>query len=516
MHTCIQDLIDSHSRRSPDREAIVDWDTGKRYTWGELHRRTGLLVDFLVSDLGIQAGERVGFLCPADVTMFNMYAASFNTGIVVTTYNYRLKASEIAEMLRNESPRVLFFSVGTAAKAAEVVGMCDVDVVLVCIDGDCDEALHSIPEIMERDFDPGSCSRELSFDIEAPAMLVHTGGTTGLPKAGVLSYRALFLNIVSEMASMGLSSSDVAYVCMPLYHTAGWNVFSLPLLLAGGRVVFSREFSPDVFFDVVEAERPTVFMAADMMYRSIVSHRRFRCADLSSLRYVVGGASPISPTSMQPFWEKGIRFFVGYGMTETGPNNLLPNVNMTLEENIAKPQTVGRPMAFTKVKVVDDEGEQAAVGEVGEILMRGGLSFSGYWNDEAETSDVVRGGWIHTGDMGYVDEDGDYFVCGRRKNMYISGGENVFPSEVERCIEQHPDVAEACVLGVADPCWGEVGKALVVPVEGASLDRDELDAFLSGRLSTIKRPKFIELVDSLPCNAAGKRDMKLIRSMYAD
>ncbi|WP_232050980.1 class I adenylate-forming enzyme family protein [Arabiibacter massiliensis] len=500
------------ARRNPRGEAVLDWDTGIRYTWGDLRERAERLAGFLVHRIGLAKGDRVGFLCPVDIAMIDMCSASFTTGIVVTTYNYRLKEAELVDMIDNESPKVMFFTKANEEKAARLRMRASTPFVPICIDGYAAEASWSMADIMAASDIPGASQADVRP--EDPAMLIHTGGTTGRPKAAVLSFQSLFLNSVSELVTMRLTESDRAYVCMPFYHTGGWNVFTLPLLLAGGSVILSREFSPDTFFDVVERERPTMFLAADMMYKAIVNHPRFSEADLSCFKWVAGGASAISETSMQPFWDKGVRFFIGYGMTETGPNNFFPDVGMTLAQNKAKSQTVGKPMAFTQARIVDADGRDVPAGVRGEVLMRGGLSFSGYWRNEEETRAIVREGWIHTGDMGYRDDDGDFYVCGRLKNMFISGGENVFPSEIEQCLEAFPPVREACVIGVPDERWGEVGKALLVLEPGAEFERDELCAFLAANLSTIKRPRHYEIVGEIPKNEAGKRDEQLIRAKY--
>ncbi|MEF9842057.1 MAG: AMP-binding protein, partial [Raoultibacter sp.] len=191
-----------------------------------------------------------------------------------------------------------------------------------------------------------------------------------------------------------------------------------------------------------------------------------------------------------------------------------PAMSMTLDENRRKPCTVGKPMAFTQARIVDSQGLPVETGVLGEIAMKGGLSFSGYWNNEEETKAIMRDGWIHTGDVGYQDDDGDYYICGRIKNMYISGGENIFPSEIERCLELYPGVHEACVLGVPDERWGEVGKALLVVDSPARFDVEGLREHLGARLSKIKHPRFFEIIETLPKNGAGKRDMRLIGKKY--
>ena len=207
-----------------------------------------------------------------------------------------------------------------------------------------------------------------------------------------------------------------------------------------------------------------------------------------------------------------MKFFVGYGTSETGANGICPDVSMSLEANMAKPQTVGKPMAFMEVKIVDRDGDEVAQGVEGELLIKCDYAFSGYWNRPDETAAILDDGWVHTGDIAYQDKDGDIYISGRIKTMYISAGENVFPVEIERCIDSYPDVVESCVFGVPDTRWGEVGKALVVVADGFCLDG--LKQHLEQHLATIKRPRYIEIVPEIPHNDAGKRDEKAIRHRY--
>lgn len=513
MVSFIRDLARFRARRTPDREAVFDWESGIRYTWGDLEQRSTSMIKFLGETLGVRKGDVVGFVSPTVMQMVDVFLASFTLGYIIDTYNYRLKASELVSLAELEQPKVLFYSSAHYDKAKAIGNSLGESCVLVC--------LENMREL-ENGYTPSNAEPadviqpippcEIEFD--NPQMLIHTGGTTGLPKAGILSFRSIFMNAVSEIITCDLTHDDCAYIGMPLYHTAGWNTIMLPLLLSGGRIVVSKEFSADVFLDVVEQERPSVFLGTEAMFKMIVENPRFSKVDFSCFKWILGAGGPVSQATMEPFWNRGVKFFVGYGMTETGPNNIVPNVAESLEKNRAKPHSVGKPMAFTELRIERDDGEEAKVNEAGEILLRGALSFNGYWKRESETRQMFDGDWIRTGDIGTRDEDGDVRICGRLKNMYISGGENIFPIEAERCLEAHPAVREACVIGVPDARWGEVGKALIVTKDNCAIDLLTLDKYLRENLSSVKRPKYMEFVSAIPKNAIGKRDEAFIACTY--
>ncbi|MEF9842056.1 MAG: class I adenylate-forming enzyme family protein, partial [Raoultibacter sp.] len=313
MQSFIQDLGCFNARRDSRAEAVLDWDAGIRYTWGDLQACAQKLAVFFTREQGLSKGDRVGFLCQNTVVMIASYYASLATGIVITAYNYRLNEQDLISIVEEESPSILFFTKESEEKASRLQKICAASFLLVSVDEGCQVDAFLLSDIMKTDLDEGFLPAEVSE--EDPAMLAHTGGTTGRPKAAILSHRSIFLNAVSELVSMHVNDRDCAYVCMPFFHTGGWNVFTLPLLLAGGRIVLTREFSPELFFEIAEKEKPTVCMAADMMYQSLVKHPLFQESDLTCFRWVIGGASAISESSMRPFWDKGVRFFTGYGMT---------------------------------------------------------------------------------------------------------------------------------------------------------------------------------------------------------
>jgi fatty-acyl-CoA synthase len=256
-------------------------------------------------------------------------------------------------------------------------------------------------------------------------------------------------------------------------------------------------------------------MCVETLYKALAAHPDFEKTDLSCFRWMINGAAPITKKTLEIYWGRDVRLFNAYGMTEIGPSNIAPPLNeISLAKARGKWNSVGIPMYFNNIRIVDEKGEKVRQGEVGELIAKSPLQFSGYWNDNAQSQAIQRNGWIYTGDIACVDQDGYYYICGRKKNMFISGGENIFPLEIERVISSHPSIDSAVVIGVPDDRWGEVGKAVVVLKNGNKLTKEELRQFLLGEdLSRIKIPKYVQFVESLPLNSVGKLDFGALREL---
>ena len=334
--------------------------------------------------------------------------------------------------------------------------------------------------------------------------------------SGLISHRCELFNSFSEICTWGLSYTDSAVILLPMFHTGGWNLLTLPLLHVGGTIYINRGYDPKVTLEVIQKEKTTLLFGAATIFRMMVERPEFETTDLSSLRWVMAGAAPTPVNIMEEFWKKGIKFVLGYGMTEAGPNNLSTPTQFVPQDVIEeKFASVGKPFYLTMVKLVDDDGDTITTPDTpGELLWSGPQIFSGYWGNEEETAATLVDGWVHTEDMASIDADGFYYIVGRKKNMFISGGENVFPPEIESAIYDIEAVRECCVIGVPDEKWGEVGKAVVSVKPGMSLDKEELLAALNGKLARYKIPKYVTFVDDVPKNNVGKIVVKQIAELY--
>ncbi len=499
-------------RFSGKHEAIYDYDTGVRYTYSDLDTRSDKLAWFLTSKLGLKKGDRIGFCATNSVAFFDAFLTTYKTGIIITTYNCLLREKELFALISNEEPKVIFYS-GEFAFTVASLREKGFEQEFVCLDAPCEGDNYCYSEIMknteyEAPSDPG-------LDYEDIQMLIHTGGTTGTPKAAKMSYRSLFYNSIADIMGFQLSENDTAILSLPLFHTAGWNVFTLPLIMFGGRLIIMRGFNPEKVLRAIREEKPTVGISVETMYKAMAMHPDFEKTDFSCYRFLVTGAAPTGKELLEIYWGKGVKMVNAYGMTEVGPNNMCHPLGLTDIEGVrAKWNSCGIPAPFNQVRFVDDEGKDVLPGERGELIFGGKLLFSGYWNNQEATDAIMQDGWVHTGDMGYLDEDGFCYISGRKKNMFISGGENIFPQEIEDVIMLVPGVIEACILGVPDPKWGEVGRVLIVRGPGSAITREDIIKAVKSELSSIKVPKYVTFVDSVPKNAVGKRDLAEIRKKF--
>jgi fatty-acyl-CoA synthase len=342
----------------------------------------------------------------------------------------------------------------------------------------------------------------VELDWQDPWLICYTGGTTGLPKGAILHYRSVTANAVNTIVSWGLSPDDAIPQYMPFFHTGGLNVLTTPLVYLGGTNIVCTGFDIDQLFDQIENLGVTFFFAVPTMFLMMIQHPRWESLDLSGVRLVMAGGGACPAVVCEAFWEKGVEFKSGYGLTEAGPNTFwLPTELMK-----RKVGSVGRPLFHVDVKSVNDTGEIVAPGEIGHLLIRGPHVFGGYWNRPEATAETIVDGWLRTGDLARRDEDGDHYIVGRLKDMIKSGGENIYPVEVEDVMHSHPAVAEAALIPVPHPKWGEVGRAVVVLKPGASLGREELEDWLREQMAHYKVPKSVVFVDALPKTPANKVD----------
>jgi len=489
------------ARLDPERVAIEDLDTEVQYTYGQLDARANRLAHFLRDDCGIHQGDRIGVVSRNRVEMIDAYYATGKLGAILVPYNARLSPAELAQLVRSESPRVLFYE---DAFSDSIQALADGPVEQFVRLGEASGTHLAYEAVLSRQpDDPVACA---ALELEDIHLIIHTGGTTGAPKGALISYRSEVFNSFNEICSWGLGPTDSAVILLPLFHTGGWNLLTLPLLHVGGKIFLSRAFDPAQTLEVIARERTTCLFGAATIFRMMVERPEFEAADLSSLRFAMAGAAPTPRVIMEAFWDKGVKCVLGYGMTEAGPNNLSMPADLIPQTVVEqKYASVGKPMYLALVRLIDDDGNEiAGPNTAGELIWSGPQIFSGYWCNPAETASTLVDGWVHTGDMAEYDEDGFYSIVGRKKNMFISGGENVFPPEVETALYEIEAVRECCVFGVPDDKWGEVGKAVISCKPGLTLTKAEVIDALRARLARYKVPRYVTFVDDVPKNSVGK------------
>jgi len=330
--------------------------------------------------------------------------------------------------------------------------------------------------------------------------------------------RSITANSANTIVSWGLRPDDVIPQYMPFFHTGGLNVLTTPLVHMGGTSIVCAGFEIDQLFDQVEELGVTFFFAVPTMFLMMIQHPRWESLDLSNVHLVMAGGGTCLTVVFEAFWEKGVEFKTGYGLTEAGPNTFwLPTPSTMLrtgEYMKSKIGSVGRPMFHVDVQLVDEAGEEVGPNEAGHLLIRGPHVFGCYWNQPEAMAETIVDGWLHTGDLARRDEDGDYYIVGRLKDMIKSGGENIYLAEVEDVMHSHPDITEAALIPVPDPKWGEMGWAIIVLKPGASLTQADLVDWLREQMAPYKVPKSVVFVDTLPKTAANKVDKHQLIEQY--
>lgn len=487
---------------SPDKTAVKDLDGSIDYSFKDLDQRADALAAGLQSRCGIEKGDRVAFLSRNCIELFDAYYATGKLGAILVPYNLRLAAGELTALVLQEEPKLLFFEEAFRPVVEKLKKETEIRHYVAVSGTEAGAGELSYESLLS---DKGQKMLCGDLDMEDIHLLLHTGGTTGLPKAAMLSHRAMLFNAMSEIVTWNVGGDDSAYLLLPLFHTGGWNLLTLPLLHAGGCVMIKRQFDPADALTIIQDEKPSFIFGAATIFRMLAKQEGFQRCDFSSVRWMMAGAAPTPVEIMEQYWQKGVRFVLGYGMTEAGPNNLsVLAEDIEFKEMREKAGSVGKPFYFTGAKIVDDDDNELPPGEAGELIWNGPQIFSGYWKNPEETKKTLRNGWVYSGDMAKMDKDGYYYIVGRKKNMYISGGENVFPPEIESVLYRRQEINEVCVVGVADKQWGEVGMAVISLKENKELSEAELKSWLKQEIAHYKVPKYYRFVEDLPKSNVGK------------
>ncbi|MBT8076008.1 MAG: long-chain fatty acid--CoA ligase [Gammaproteobacteria bacterium] len=495
------DWLDKRARLTPDRVALIDYASGEETTFDAWNARANRTANYLKS-LGVGKGDRVAVYASNRQEYLDLFWAAPKIGAILQNLNWRLTVHELKGIVAAGEPRVLVYSEDWRAQVEELKPACNtVEHVIAMTNPGYGEI-----EFSERENFSDRLENVPELTLDDPWGIYYTGGTTGLPKGAVLTHGNMTWNSVNTLTSWGMHGQHKAALQLPFFHIGGPNIFMAPLVHAGGTTILCSGFDPDETFDLVEHSGITHYVAVPTMFQMLQEHPRWREADFSRLELVISGGAPCPLPIMEKFWQRGVDFKMGYGLTEASGNNFWLPPEMVRE----KIGSVGYPIFHIDMKTIREDGKSCAAGEAGELLIRGPHVAAGYWRNPEATAETIRDGWLHTGDTAVCDSDGCYSILGRSKEMFISGGENVYPAEIESVLMAHPKVLEAAVVGVPHETWGEVGRAFVVADEGYS--EQDLRAFLEQRLARYKLPRAIVLLDALPLTAIGKIDKKLLES----
>lgn len=478
-----QEWILKRAALTPHHIALINLTSKEQWTYQQLSEEIGKWSQFFERQQ-LQKGSRVAVFAKNHIQLFAVLFACGLRGLIYVPLNWRLSKEELTQILEDATPAILLYEE----------------------DSHCPLVLEKMFSLYvsqhEKEIQP---SRQ-DVDVNDPWLMIYTGGTTGQPKGVVLSFQSVNWNAMNTIISWGLHAQDRTLNYMPMFHTGGLNALCIPLLMAGGTVIIGDKFDAEEALQATNQYQTTISLFVPTMYQAMIATKYFQENQFPSMKVFLSGGAPCPHPIYDAFYNKGLFFKEGYGLTEAGPNNFY----IDRERAYAKKGAVGKSMQFNEAKIISHTGKSCAPGEVGELLVRGKHMFRFYWNNKQETANILQDGWLKTGDLAMMDAEGDFYIVGRRKEMIISGGENIYPQEVEQCLLRHPDVREVAVIGVGDDYWGEIVTAFIVcPHQVASLI-DDLNELCHQQLGRYKMPKQMIFLDELPKTSVGKIDKKAL------
>ncbi|MGI9203150.1 MAG: class I adenylate-forming enzyme family protein [Woeseiaceae bacterium] len=447
--------------------------------------------------LGIKAGDRIGWLGFNSPAFLSALFACARIGAIVVPLNFRLAPAEHMYILENAGAKLFVFDPRFGASADAAAGRLKRCTLVSSTEEPHAEASESLPQLKltaQRTTD-GALA-----DPESPLLIVYTSGTTGRPKGAVMTQRAVHWNGLNSQLMHDLRRDDHVLATLPFFHVGGLNIQTTPALQSGATVTLIEKFHPGDFLALVERDKPSLTVLVPTQMQAIVEHPRWRDADLSSLRCVTTGSTAVQVPLLNIWHDHDIPIIQIYGCTESGPIA----IHQVLESAQTSAGSIGRPAMYCDVRIVDGQGKDVGDGEAGEILLHGPNILKEYWNDSEATAECLQQGWLQTGDIGFRDTHGDYFIVDRKKRMIISGGENIYPSELERILLEHRAIAEAVVVGYPHEKWGEVPAVAFVSNDANPPDKKTLASLFEGRVGHLKHPRYFVRFDALPKNAMGK------------
>jgi len=485
---------------TPDKPALLF--EGKTISYGDLCRRADRTSCWLQS-IGIEKGDRVAVMLTNCPEFIDLFLACSRLGAIFVPINFRITSSELDYFIKNCRPRLFVHGEDFSAVVNALVLESYLPPMMVAVVGKT--------RSNGRVFDFGEASRRFDgkrafltrslgpADPEEPQVIMYTSGTTGKPKGAVLSHRKTFFNCLNADIFFKLHPSDVMLIFLPLFHSGGLFIQAAPIFYKGATIVLHRKFEPLQVYKDIETFQVTKFLGVPTVYRELLKVDPKKIGDISSLRVCAGGGEKLTEDLIKKCDDSGLAFRQVMGQTET-------SILLWASENdyLKKPGTVGRPVFHAEVSILDDRGKKARSGEIGEIVVRGSIMMKEYWQDPVKTEDTIKNGYLHTGDLARMDEDGFFYLAGRAGDMYISGGENVYPAEVEKVLKLHPEIEEVAVKGISDETWGESGHAFVILIPGSSLKEEDVIALCKGRLAKYKWPKKVSFRSQFPRTSLGK------------
>jgi len=475
---------------TPDKIALTSYDANKSYTYNDLHRYANALINKFI-ELNLEEGDRIAVLAEHSLEYLVLFVSCQRMGLVIVPLNYRQPINQIARLIEDCTPSLFICSNNQQCKLSQLP--------LQKIEKITFEAF----ELYYRNSSKKS-SRTFQIKEDNALFIFYTSGTTGEPQGVIYTNKMLFWNSLNTSMQLGITFRDSTINTLPPYHTSGWNIFITPLLHKGAHIGMLEKFDSEKVLCLLELNKTTLFMALPTMLLMMQKTPVFKNVNLKKLRYIISGGEKVT-SELVSYWknEKNISIRPGYGLTEAGPS--ITSLHHKMAE--LKPNSIGKPNFYLDLKIVNKNGDTVKVNEVGELCIKGNIVTPGYWNNSVKTSSKIKKGWLFTGDYAYSDDEGFLYVKGRKNDMYISGGENIYPQEIEAHLELINGVKKAVVLSVKDEKWGECGIAFVCS-ENDHLSITQIREELKCNLVAFKHPKYLFILDEIPLTSLGKVSRK--------
>jgi fatty-acyl-CoA synthase len=492
----------NHKEKNPDKLVVISND--KRFTYREFNFRVNKLANALL-DNGVRKGDRINTLLFNTSEQLETMFACAKIGAIFVPINYRLSAKEVVYIIQDSSSSHLVYDEKLANLVSEVRTN-ELNVREYIFVGN-----ESCNDINYEDYicEASDCEPDFPIDLEDVHMMMYTSGTTGRPKGAMLTHGNTLWNAINATQILPFVEEDSTLTVAPLFHIGGMSTFTTPLIYKGGTIILDEKFDPQRTLELIEQEKITTLFLVPAMWLALTQVPNFNDYDLSSLRLNCSGGASCPITVIEFFQQRNIPFFEGFGMTETAPVVAVLDAKNSRRKN----GSVGKPPMHTEVRVVDPNDRDVPVGETGELIIKGPNILKGYWNNPEATRKSIKDGWFYSGDLARFDDEGFLYIVDRKKDMLITGGENVYPVEVEQVLFKHPNIKEVAVVGVPDEKWGESVKAYIVLKDPSkTISIEAIRQYCEGKLARFKHPKFYEILEELPRNATGKVLKTILRS----
>ena len=494
------DWIEKWALYTPNNLVFKDHNSNRSWTYYEFNLRTTALANYLKKEFKLKKKDRLLFYSINRPEHVFFFFACIKIGVIFVPLNFRLTPNEIDYLVTDSDPSLFVYDITFEEKVNKLKSL-KPKAQISLLSKFSEFAFGKIKKI--------SFELEETISADDVVLILYTSGTTGIPKGAMINHRMLFWNSINTELRLNINSNDHTQNFAPFFHTGAWNVLLTPFIHHGASLTLLSNFDPDLILRLIEEEKTTIFFGVPTMLQMMSQSPLFEKADISSIRYAVVGGAPMPIPLINKWHKKGVAIRQGYGLTEVGPNCF----SLHQDDAIRKIGSIGFPNFYINAKIVDENGIECEKNEVGELCLKSPVVTPGYWNKPGETVKTIKDGWFYTGDMLRKDEEGYFYVVDRKKNMFISGGENIYPSEIEKIILSNEYIEDCTVIGVPDEKWDEVGKAFVVIKKNCNISKEQIIKICSDKLAKYKIPKYIQFIEFLPRNEAGKIEREKLKNL---